>query len=212
MIFNRKSKENKMSEQEKQVKQNNNSNEQVVLEDANPTSNEKNIDNADEIKSRIEEDINDVNEKAADKDWASELKIVEDKYLRLYAEFDNFKRRTAAERLDLFKSANQETLVALLPVLDDFERALKSMQNTADITSVKEGVELVNGKLKNILMQKGLKQMESFGSEFDSEFHEAVTSIPAPNEDSKGKVVDVLENGYFLNDKVVRFAKVVVGE
>jgi len=201
-----------MSEQEKQEQQSNLSEEQVVLENANPTSNENNIENADEIKSRIEGDINDLNEKEAEKDWASELKIVEDKYLRLYAEFDNFKRRTAAERLELFKSANQETLVALLPVLDDFERAMKSMQSSSDIDAVKIGVELVNGKLKNILTQKGLKQMESIGKEFDSEFHEAVTNIPAPSEELKGKVVDVLENGYFLNDKVVRFAKVVVGE
>jgi len=201
-----------MSEQEKQKQQTNSSEEQVILENENPTSNENNIDNADEIKSRIETDITDVNEKAADKDWASELKIVEDKYLRLYAEFDNFKRRTAAERLELFKTANQETLVALLPILDDFERAMKSIQTASDIDAVKGGVELVNGKLKNILTQKGLKQMESIGKEFDSEFHEAVTNIPAPTEELKGKVVDVLENGYFLNDKVVRFAKVVVGE
>ena len=108
--------------------------------------------------------------------------------------------------------ANQETLVALLPVLDDFERAMKSMKTNVDIDSVKDGVELVNNKLKNILTQKGLKQMESIGKEFDSEFHEAVTNIPAPTKELKGKVVDVLENGYFLNDKVVRFAKVVVGE
>ena len=108
--------------------------------------------------------------------------------------------------------ANQETLVALLPVLDDFERAMKAMETAADIDAVKSGVELVTGKLKNILIQKGLKQMESIGKEFDSEFHEAVTNIPAPSEELKGKVVDVLENGYFLNDKVVRFAKVIVGE
>jgi molecular chaperone GrpE len=212
MIFNRKHKEKKMSEQEKQEQQTNSSEEQVILENENPTSNENNIDNADEIKSRIEGDINNVNEKAAEKDWASELKIVEDKYLRLYAEFDNFKRRTATERLELFRTANQETLVAMLPILDDFERAMKSIKTATDIDAVKGGIELVSGKLKNILTQKGLKQMESIGKEFDSEFHEAVTNIPAPTEELKGKVVDVLENGYFLNDKVVRFAKVVVGE
>ncbi len=183
MIFNRKHKEKKMSEQEKQEQQSKSSDQQVVLENENPTSNKTNIDNADEIKSRIEGDINEVNEKAAEKDWAAELKIVEDKYLRLYAEFDNFKRRTAVERLELFKMANQETLVALLPVLDDFERAMKAMETAADIDAVKSGVELVTGKLKNILIQKGLKQMESIGKEFDSEFHEAVTNIPAPSEE-----------------------------
>ena len=212
MIFNRKHKEKKMSEQEKQQQQKNSADEQVVLDNANPMSNESNIDPSDEIKSRIDGDINEVNEKAAEKDWAAELKLVEDKYLRLYAEFDNFKRRTAAERLELFKTANQEVLVALLPVLDDFERALRSMKTVSDINGVKEGVELVNGKLKNILTQKGLKQMDSLGKEFDSEFHEAVTNIPAPSDDLKDKVVDVLENGYFLNEKVVRFAKVVVGK
>lgn len=212
MIFNRKHKEKKMSEQEKQQQQKNSADEQVVLDNANPMSNESNIDPSDEIKSRIDGDINEVNEKAAEKDWAAELKLIEDKYLRLYAEFDNFKRRTAAERLELFKTANQEVLVALLPVLDDFERALRSMKTVSDINAVKEGVELVNGKLKNILTQKGLKQMDSLGKEFDSEFHEAVTNIPAPSLDLKDKVVDVLENGYFLNEKVVRFAKVVVGK
>jgi molecular chaperone GrpE len=212
MIFNRKHKEKKMSEQEKQQQQKNSADEQVILDNANPMSNESNIDPSDEIKSRIDGDINEVNEKAAEKDWAAELKLVEDKYLRLYAEFDNFKRRTAAERLELFKTANQEVLVALLPVLDDFERALRSMKTVSDINGVKEGVELVNGKLKNILTQKGLKQMDSLGKEFDSEFHEAVTNIPAPSDDLKDKVVDVLENGYFLNEKVVRFAKVVVGK
>ena len=212
MIFNRKSKNKNMNEESKQENKRAAGDEQVILEDVNPVSNEENIENPDEIKSRIEEDIKDVTENAAEKDWASELKIVEDKYLRLYAEFDNFKRRTAAERLELFRTANQETLVAMLPILDDFERAMKSMKTATDIDAVKGGVELVNGKLKNILTQKGLKQMESIGKEFDSEFHEAVTNIPAPTEDLKGKVVDVLENGYFLNDKVVRFAKVVVGE
>ena len=212
MIFNRKHKEKKMSEQEKQQQQKNSADEQVILDNANPMSNESNIDPSDEIKSRIDGDINEVNEKAAEKDWAAELKLVEDKYLRLYAEFDNFKRRTAAERLELFKTANQEVLVALLPVLDDFERALRSMKTVSDINGVKEGVELVNGKLKNILTQKGLKQMDSLGKEFDSEFHEAVTNIPAPSDDLIDKVVDVLENGYFLNEKVVRFAKVVVGK
>lgn len=212
MIFNRKRKKTDMSEQEKQDPQSNKTEEQVILENANAEANEKNIDGADEIKSRIEEDIKEINEKEAEKDWAAELKAVEDKYLRLYAEFDNFRRRTATERLELFKTANQEVLVALLPVLDDFERALKSIQTASDVNAVKEGVELVSGKLRNILTQKGLKPMESIGKEFDSEYHEAITKIPAPTEELKGKVVDEAEKGYFLNDKVVRFAKVIIGE
>lgn len=208
MIFNRKNKKPIMSEQDKHDKPG----ENVILDDANPVSNEKNIDPADEIKSRVEGDIAEVNEKAAEKDWAAEFRAIEDKYLRLYAEFDNFRRRTAAERIELFKTANQEVLVALLPVLDDFERAMKSIQNAADVNAVKEGVELVSNKLRSILVQKGLKPMDAIGKEFDSEYHEAITKIPAPSEELKGKVVDEVEKGYFLNDKVIRFAKVVIGE
>jgi molecular chaperone GrpE len=167
---------------------------------------------ADEIKSQIEQDIKEINENESGKDWAAELKAVEDKYLRLYAEFDNYKRRTSAERIELFKTANQEVLVSLLPVMDDFERALKAMQTATEISAVKEGVELVSNKLYSILTAKGLKPMEAKGKPFDSDFHEAITNIPAPSEDLKGKVVDEVEKGYFLNDKVVRFAKVVVGE
>lgn len=167
---------------------------------------------ADEIKSQIEGDLSEMSENESGKDWAAELKSVEDKYLRLYAEFDNYKRRTTAERIELFKTAGQEVLVSLLPVLDDFERALKAMQTATEIAPVKEGVELVNNKLNGILTARGLKPMDAKGKPFDSEFHEAITSIPAPSEDMKGIVVDEVEKGYFLNDKVIRFAKVVVGE
>lgn len=146
------------------------------------------------------------------KDWEQECKNMEDKYIRLYAEFDNYKRRTTAERLELFKTANQEVLVALLPVLDDFERAMKAMEQATDVVSVKEGVALVNHKLKSILTAKGLKPMEAQGQSFDPDFHEAITKIPAPTDELKDKIVDVLENGYFLGDKVIRFAKVVIGE
>lgn len=166
----------------------------------------------DEIKSVVDADLNALQENESGKDWAAEIKAMEDKYLRLYAEFDNYKRRTNAERIELFKTANQEVLVALLPVLDDFDRALRSMQTASEITAVKEGIELVNNKLNSILQQKGLKAMESKGLPFDSDFHEAITNIPAPSEDLKGKVIDEVERGYFLNEKVIRFAKVVVGE
>jgi len=167
---------------------------------------------ADEIKSQIEADLKEMGENESGKDWAAELKAVEDKYLRLYAEFDNYKRRTAAERRDLLKTANQEVLVSLLPVLDDFERALKAMQTATEVSAVREGVELVSNKLNSIMSSKGIKAMETKGKPFDSDFHEAITNIPAPSEDLKGKVVDEVEKGYFLNDKVIRFAKVVVGE
>ncbi|MBL4586963.1 MAG: nucleotide exchange factor GrpE [Flavobacteriales bacterium] len=134
-----------------------------------------------------------------------------DKYLRLYSEFENFRRRTAKERLDLMKSAGEDVFILMLPVLDDFKRALENMKTAKDISSVKEGVELIYHKLDKELTNKGLKPMESKGEVFDSEFHEALTQIPAPSKKEKGKVVDVIEEGYFLNDKVIRFAKVVVG-
>src|ERR1700712_1353250 len=140
-----------------------------------------------------------------------ELGIANDRYLRLYAEFDNFRRRTAKEREDARKSEGKDVISALLPVLDDFDRAIRSMENTTDVTAVKEGVALIQNKLKSVLSQKGLKEMQSIGDTFDPEIHEAVTNIPAPTDDQKGKVVDEMEKGYYLNDKVIRFAKVIVG-
>ncbi len=134
-----------------------------------------------------------------------------DKYLRLYAEFDNYKRRTTKERIELLQTAGKDVIVDLLPVLDDFERALKAMESASDVTSVKTGVELVHNKLKNLLTQKGLKEMNASGQTFDADLHEAVTNIPAPSDDLKGKNLEELEKGYYLNDKVIRFAKVVVG-
>jgi molecular chaperone GrpE len=141
----------------------------------------------------------------------AELATANDKYLRLYAEFDNFRRRTIKEREEARKTEGKDVIVSLLPVLDDFDRALRSMENAADVAPVKEGVELIQGKLKNVLTQKGLKEMVSIGNPFDPELHEAITNIPAPSEEWKGKVIDEMEKGYFLNDKVARFAKVIVG-
>jgi len=141
-----------------------------------------------------------------------ELAEMKDKYLRLYSDFENFKRRTSKERVEFFKTAGQEIITAMLPVLDDFERATKSMDTAKDVSAVKEGVTLVHHKLKNILTQKGLKEMEAQGKDFDADFHEAITNIPAPSPELKGKVVDAVEKGYFLCDKVIRYAKVVEGE
>jgi molecular chaperone GrpE len=141
----------------------------------------------------------------------TDLAEANERYLRLYAEFDNFKRRTAKERVDLLQTAGKDVLVSLLPVLDDFERAQKAMETASDIEPVKEGVILVSNKLKGILQQKGLKEMISVGEVFNSDIHEAITNIPAPSDELKGKVIDEVERGYYLNDKVIRFAKVVVG-
>ena len=145
------------------------------------------------------------------RDFEAELLEKDDKYLRLYAEFENYKRRTLAERIELFKTAGQEIMLAMIPVLDDFERALKAMENAKDVASVKEGIDLVSHKFKNTLVAKGLKPMESIGQTFNADLHEAITNIPAPSEDMKDKVIDEVEKGYYLGDKVIRYAKVVVG-
>lgn len=142
----------------------------------------------------------------------AELAEMKDKYIRLMAEFENFRRRTAKERIDLAKTATQDVLGDLLPVIDDMERARQSIEATKDVDAMLQGLELVFHKLKHVTQQKGLKPMDiSAGDNFDSDMHEAVTQIPAPSEDLKGKIVDVIEKGYTLNDKVIRFAKVIIG-
>ena len=134
-----------------------------------------------------------------------------DRFLRLYSEFDNFKRRTAKERIELYKTAGEEIILALLPVLDDLNRAIISNEDNSNLESVKEGFKLVEGKLKTALEKKGLENMNSLHTKFDTDMHEAITNIPAPKRKLKGKVVDVIEKGYLLNGKVIRYAKVVVG-
>ena len=135
-----------------------------------------------------------------------------DKHLRLHAEFENFKRRTAKERIELYKTAGEDVLTTLLPILDDFERAIKAKTDSGEELKEEEGVLLIYNKMKSSLEQKGLKAMEdAIGQELNTDFQEAITNIPAPNEDMKGKIIDVIEKGYFLNDKVIRYAKVVVG-
>jgi molecular chaperone GrpE len=144
----------------------------------------------------------------------SEQKLIEsqDKYLRLSAEFDNYRKRTLKEKSDLLKSAGEETIFKVLPVLDDFERAITAMQSTTEIEAVKNGISLIYNKLKEILTQQGIKEIDALNLDFNTDLHEAITKIPAPQEELKGKVVDVVQKGYYLNDKVLRFAKVVIGE
>lgn len=140
-----------------------------------------------------------------------EVAEAKDKYLRLYSEFENFRRRTSKEKLELIGSANKNLMSDLIPVLDDFERAMKAMETNEEIVAAKEGMDLIYNKFKKTLEVKGLKKMEiEKGAEFDADLQEAITQIPS-EEDLAGKVVDVVENGYFLNEKVVRFAKVVTG-
>ena len=140
-----------------------------------------------------------------------ELALLNDKYLRLYSDFENFRKRQAKEKLDLLTNASEGLIVSLLPVLDDFDRALKTLADRPDEDPVAEGVKLIHSKLLNTLKQKGLEPADAMGKDFDTDFHEAITSIPAPSEELKGKVVDVTEKGYLLNGKVIRYAKVVVG-
>ncbi|GAB4013563.1 nucleotide exchange factor GrpE [Spirosoma migulaei] len=141
----------------------------------------------------------------------NELAELKDKYLRLYADFENFRRRTAKEKLDLISNANEGVLKALIPVVDDFERAMQSIESTNDVAALKEGVSLIYTKLFKTLEGKGLKPMTSKGEPFNADLHESVTQFPAPSDDLKGKVIDEIEKGYYLNDKVIRFAKVIVG-
>lgn len=152
----------------------------------------------------------DVHDKVAQLE--EELAASKDKYIRLYAEFENFRRRTAKERLDLTTTANEKLLSDLLPVVDDFERSMKAFQANEEVASMYEGIKLVHNKFMKVLEQKGLKSMEvKQGDTFDAEFHEAIAQTPAPDEKLKGKIVDVIEQGYVLGEKVLRFAKVVTG-
>ncbi len=175
----------------------------------NQDINEENINQQEETKIQ--------NETASEENMTAEptaeelLAQEKDRYIRLYAEFENYKKRTSKEKMEFFQYANQEMMVSMLGVLDDFERALKEIAkngNEADL----QGVELIYNKFKNKLVEKGLKTMEvKAGDSFNVDFHEAITQIPAPTEDLKGKIVDVIEIGYTLSDKVIRFAKVVTG-
>jgi len=135
-----------------------------------------------------------------------------DKYLRLAAEFDNYKKRTLKERMELIKTAGENILVGLIPIIDDFDRAMQATSQAKDIEAVKQGLGLIYNKFNEFIKQKGIKEIEAISKDFDTDLHEAITKIPAPTAELKGKVVDVVEKGYFLNDKVIRYSKVVIGE
>lgn len=147
-----------------------------------------------------------------EEEFQAQIKELQDKYIRLMAEFDNFRKRSVKERSDLIKSAGEDILVNILPVMDDFERGLAAMESAQDVESVKQGVVLIYNKFKDFLTQRGVKEIEATRQDFNVDVHEALTKIPAPEEELKGKVVDVVQKGYSLNDKVIRFAKVVIGE
>ncbi|TRX61286.1 nucleotide exchange factor GrpE [Fulvivirga sp. M361] len=185
---------------------------EVKEEVVDETSSEDKTDNTD---AEQEEEIHDRDEaeESSEQVLQDELAESKDKYLRLYSEFDNFRRRTAKEKLEMVQTANEDLIKSLLPVMDDIERAEKSFsEEGTDIKAIKEGIELIFNKFKKALEQKGLNSMDDKeGLDFDPEFHEAITQIPAPNKKLKGKVVDTVEKGYLLNEKVIRYAKVVIG-
>jgi molecular chaperone GrpE len=141
-----------------------------------------------------------------------QINELQDRYIRLMAEFDNFRKRSLKERMELLKSAGEDVLVNILPVIDDFERGLDAIEKSSDIDAVKKGIELIYNKFKDFLVQRGVKEIDARNQDFNVDMHEAITKIPAPEENLKGKVVDVVQKGYYLNDKVIRYAKVVIGE
>lgn len=178
-----------MSEQE-----NNNETIQDPIED-NTTENQEET-----IELSVEEKLN------------AELAESKDKYIRLSAEFDNYRKRTSKERVELIQSAGKDVITKLLSTVDDFDRALKAMETATDVESIKTGIDIVNNKFRQTLEQQGLKEMDVLGKEFDPDLQEAITAIPAPTPDLKNKVIDVIEKGYYLNDKVIRHAKVIIGQ
>lgn len=160
----------------------------------------------------VEREKNGTEEPSESEQLKNDLEKEKDKFLRLFAEFENYKRRTSKERIEMFKTANQEVVTAMLPVLDDFDRALNEINKAKDKNLLK-GVELIHNKLKETLKSKGLEAMDiKQGETFDPEIHEAITQVPAPSDKLKGKIVDVLERGYKLGDRIIRFPKVVIGQ
>lgn len=175
----------------------------------NKASQEEHLQNEVENKEiNIEETTENLSQEKSTEEILAEEK---DRYIRLYAEFENYKKRTAKERMEFFQYANQEMMISMLGILDDFERALNEMTKNGNEEQLK-GVELIYQKFKSKLVEKGLKTIEvKAGDDFNVDFHEAITQIPAPSEELKGKIVDVIETGYTLNEKIIRFAKVVTG-
>lgn len=155
-------------------------------------------------------DVNDKDAKLLELERS--LAEMTDKYMRLSAEFDNYRKRTLREKMELTKTASESVMRNILPVIDDFERAMKSIEQGMDFDATKEGISLIYNKFKDFAKQNGVKEIDAVGDPFNTDLHEAITKVPAPSEELKGKIIDVIQKGYYLNDKVIRFAKVVVGE
>lgn len=192
-------------------KQNPAGNPENEMENEMSTHSDANENLSDEAATAAESSDSETIEQSEGEKLRAEAADWKDKYLRLYAEFENFRSRTSREKVALISTASEGLMKDLLPVLDDFERSLIAMETAADVQSLREGVELVFHKFTGILQQKGLKAMESVGKPFDADFHEAITQFPAPDPSQKGLVMDEVEKGYSLHDKTIRFAKVVIG-
>ncbi|MCG8579435.1 MAG: nucleotide exchange factor GrpE [Bacteroidales bacterium] len=180
-----------------------------AAEEINEMNEEQTAADNEETKEEVKEEAAEQTEEAKSADKLSEIN---DKYLRLSAEYDNYRRRTLKEKMELTKTAGESILLALLPVIDDLDRAMAHMNDAKDVEALKEGMKLIHTKFNEFLGQQGMKEIEAKDKEFDTDLHEAVTKIPAPAEEMKGKVIDCIEKGYTLHEKVVRFSKVVVGE
>jgi molecular chaperone GrpE len=192
--------------------------ENIDKELDNKTEAEERV-NGEEVRGETEPEVqeqeeveNEAEEEKKEPTAEEKLAELQDRYLRLSAEYDNFRKRTLKEKIELQRNANESMLLTLLSVSDDFDRALQSVMEATDIEAVKEGLHLISGKFNNFLQQQGVKEIEAANTAFDTDLHDAITKIPAPSKKLKGKVVDVVQKGYYLNDKVLRHAKVVIGE
>jgi len=188
----------------------------LIAENQRSKKESESVSTEDGEKSQHEEVLMILDEKALLEAKVVELeavyKEINDKYLRLSAEFDNYRKRTLRERIELTKTAAESVMLGILPVIDDFERAMHSIETGLDFEATKEGILLIYNKFNEFSKQNGISEIDAVGKVFDTDLHEALTKIPAPCEDLKGKIVEVIQKGYYLNDKVIRFAKVVVGE
>ena len=185
-----------------------------MVDDKNPNEEGKSVENEheNELNSQTETSNEEVANEPAEQTSEDKFLELNERFLRLHADFDNFKKRSRKEHLDTIDNANAQLLRDLLPILDDFERAIANNENADNIESVKEGFKLIHAKTLSLLASKGLKVMEAKGEKFDSDLHEAIANIPAPSDDEKGKVIEDIRKGYYLNEKVIRLAQVLVGQ
>ena len=201
--FYKNNKHNNMDSKEKE----NINEEELKAQDAQDETCEETTEKEEEVALTEEEKLAQELEKAN-----AEIEDQKDKYLRLSAEFDNYRKRTMKEKAELIKTGGEKVVSSILPILDDLERAIKNMETSEDIVAMKEGVELIYNKFMKVLAENGVQKIETKDKDFDTDYHEAIALVPAPTEEQKGKILDCVQNGYTLNDKVVRHAKVVVGQ